>query len=359
MNGSFPFSFQVGDVWMKAILCTGPESIVVGEVPEPRLATHEVMIEPLYGSICGSDVAICQFHGKKYPGIEPSSEKPVVLGHEWSGLMEGRLVSAGCTLGCHGQVIYPPCPSCAVGREDQCYNRKRIGFEAQGAFSQKIAFPASLVFEAPEGLDPKAASQTEPLSVAVNAVSYLGKVDGEKSVLVWGAGAIGLYAIQYAKVLGSPQIFAVDIADYRLRMAEKLGATKTFNVNKEDAVKQILEQTDGFGVDVALECTGYPPAFNQVIKASRRMGTVVIVSIYGKELVIEQPFRDMIDKGLTVKNARLGPANAVRLAIKNLAKGSVKPVITHEFPMDKAEEAFRVAANPEKHESVKVAVKIQ
>lgn len=344
---------------MKALLCNGPESIIIGEIPEPKLAPHEVMITPVYGSICGSDLAICQFHGKKYPGIEPSPENPVVLGHEWSGLLQERLVSAGCTLGCYGQVIYPPCPSCAIGREDQCYNRKRIGFETQGAFSERLAFPASSIFEAPEGLDAKEASQTEPLSVAVNAVGYLGKVDGEKSVLVWGAGAIGLYAVQYAKVLGSPQIYAVDIADYRLKMAERLGATRTLNPNNEDAARTILEETEGFGVDVALECTGYPPAFNQVIKASRRMATVVIVSIYGKELVIDQPFADMIDKGLTIKNARLGPANAVRLAMRSLAKGSAKSVITHEFPIEKAEQAFKVAANPEKYESVKVAIRIR
>jgi threonine dehydrogenase-like Zn-dependent dehydrogenase len=344
---------------MKAILCNGPESIVIEEIPDPKPAPHEVLVEPLYGSICGSDIAICGFHGKKYPGIEPSPENPVVLGHEWSGLRQGRLVSAGCTLGCHGQAYCPPCPSCAVGREDQCYNRKRIGFEVQGAFSQRIAFPASLVFEAPQGLDARTASQTEPLSVAVNAVEYLGQVDGGKSVLVWGAGAIGLYAMQYAKVLGSQQIFVTDIADYRLRLAEQLGASRVFNVNNVDAVKMILEETDGLGVDVALECTGHPPAFNQVLKASKRMGTVVIVSIYGKELVIEQPFRDMIDKGLTIKNARLGPANAVRLAIKSLANRSVKPLVTHEFRMEEAEEAFRVAANPEKYESVKVAIKIR
>ena len=344
---------------MKALLCNGPESIIIGEIPEPKLAPHEVMIAPLYGSICGSDLAICQFHGKKYPGIEPSPENPVVLGHEWSGLLHERLVSAGCTLGCYGQAIYPPCPSCAIGREDQCYNRKRIGFETRGAFSERLAFPASSIFEAPEGLEAKEASQTEPLSVAVNAVGYLGKVDGEKSVLVWGAGAIGLYAVQYAKVLGSPQIYAVDIADYRLKMAERLGATKTLNPNNENAVRTILEETEGFGVDVALECTGYPPAFNQVIKASKRMATVVIVSIYGKELVIDQPFRDMIDKGLTIKNARLGPANAVRLAMRSLAKGSAKSVITHEFPIEKAEQAFKVAANPEKYEAVKVAIRIR
>jgi threonine dehydrogenase-like Zn-dependent dehydrogenase len=344
---------------LKALLCNGPESIIIGEIPEPKLAPHEVMIAPLYGSICGSDLAICQFHGKKYPGIEPSPEKPVVLGHEWSGRLQERLVSAGCTLGCYGQALHPPCPSCAIGREDQCYNRKRIGFEIQGAFSERLAFPASSIFEAPKGLEAKEASQTEPLSVAVNAVGYLGRVDGEKSVLVWGVGAIGLYAVQYAKVLGSPQIYAVDIADYRLKMAERLGATKTLNPNTEDAVRTILEETEGFGVDVGLECTGYPPAFNQVLKASKRMATVVIVSIYGKELVIDHPFGDMIDKGLIIKNARLGPANAVRLAMSSLARGSVKSVITHEFPIEKAEEAFKVAANPEKYESVKVAVRIR
>jgi len=343
---------------LKAILCKGPESIVVGEIGEPKAAAHEVIVEPLYGSICGSDIAICGFHGKKYPGIDPSPDNPVVLGHEWSGVYDGRLVSAGCTLGCHGQAIYPPCPSCTIGREDQCYNRKRIGFEVQGAFSERMAFPISLLFNVPEGLDAKAASQTEPLSVAVNAVKYLGKVDGGKTVLVWGAGPIGFYVMQYAKVMGSNRIFVVDIAEYRLRMAERLGASRTFNPRKEDPVSLIKEETEGAGVDVAFECTGYAPAFNRVIEASRRMGTVVIVSIYGESLIIEHPFREMTDKGLTIKNARLGPADSVRLALKSLAEGSVKPVITHEFDMDEAERAFTVAANPDRYESVKVVIKL-
>ncbi|MGQ9639673.1 MAG: zinc-dependent alcohol dehydrogenase [Candidatus Bathyarchaeia archaeon] len=343
---------------MRAVLCNGPESIVIGEVPEPRVAAHEVIVEPLYGSICGSDIAICQFHGKKYPGIDPSPENPIVIGHEWSGVYDGRLVSSGCTLGCYGQAIYPPCPNCTVGREDQCYNRKRIGFEVQGAFSERIAFPLNLLFNVPEGLDAKVASQTEPLSVAVNAVKYLGEVDGGKSVLVWGAGPIGLYVMQYARVMGSTRIFVVDIADYRLRLAEKLGASRTFNPYREDPVSLIMEETGGLGVDVAFECTGYPPAFNRVLEASRRMATVVIVSIYGERLVVEHPFRDMIDKGLTIKNARLGPADSVRLALKSLADGSVKPVITHEFKMDEAEKAFRVAADPDRYESVKVVIRL-
>ncbi|MCX6660301.1 MAG: hypothetical protein NTX81_07985 [Candidatus Bathyarchaeota archaeon] len=94
---------------MKAIWGHYRESIIIGEVPDPKPVQNEVMIAPSYGSICGSDITICQFHGKKYPGIEPTRERPVVLGHEWSRQLHGRTVSAGCTLGCHGQGSCPPC----------------------------------------------------------------------------------------------------------------------------------------------------------------------------------------------------------------------------------------------------------
>ncbi len=339
-------------------MCVGPESIIVKDIDEPKPKMHEIVVEPMYGSICGSDLAIAQFHGKSYPGVQPSKENPVLLGHEWSGMAGDQLVSSGCVMACHAQAIYPPCPSCSMGRDDQCFYRNRIGFEFLGAFREKMPFPAVLAYKVPDELDAKGASQTEPVSVSISAVSMLGEVDGEKNVLVYGVGAIGLYALQYTKVMGANNIFAVDIADFRLDLAKKLGANKVINANKEDPVQVVMEETDGRGVEIALECTGYSPAFNQALKATARMGTVVIVSIYGGELKIEQPFKDMTDKGLIIKNARLSPGNAVRKAISCLADKSIKPVITHEFKMEEARKAFEVAANPTEHRSIKVVIKI-
>ncbi len=344
---------------MRAILCDGPESIIVKDIQEISPKLNEILIEPVYGSICGSDIAIAQFHGKRYPGIDPTEESPVILGHEWSGLNNGKLVSSGCTLGCYSMEINPPCPSCSIGRDDQCNNRKRIGFELPGAFREKMPFPRVLAYEVPDGLSAKDASQTEPLSVSINAVSMLGKVDGEKDVLVYGSGAIGLYALQYAKVMGARKVFAVDIADFRLDFAKKLGADRVINPNNEDVVNAIMEETEGKGVEVALECTGYPPAFNQTLKATTKMGTVVILSIYGSELKIEEPFKDMTNKGLIIKNARLSPENSVRKAISCLSNRTVKSVITHEFDIDEAKEAFEVASNPDEYEAIKVVIKIK
>ncbi|MCW3976272.1 MAG: zinc-binding dehydrogenase [Candidatus Bathyarchaeota archaeon] len=344
---------------MRAILCDGPESIVVKDIEEPKININESFVEPLYGSICGSDVAIAQFHGKRYPGIEPTKTNPVILGHEWSGLANDKLVSSGCTLGCYSLGVYPPCPSCSIGRDDQCHNRQRIGFELPGAFREKMPFPAVLVYELPKNLSAKDASQTEPLSVSINAVSMLGEIDGEKDVLIYGSGAVGLYALQYAKVMGARSVFAVDIADFRLDFAKRLGAERIINPNKEDVVQAVMEATEGKGVEVALECTGYPPAFAQALKATTKMGTVVILSIYGSELKIEEPFKDMTNKGLTIKNARLGPCNSVRKAISCLSEKSVKPVITHEFDIGEASKAFEVAANPSEHKAIKVVIKIK
>ena len=343
---------------MKAILCDGPESIIVKDIEESKPKRHEIIVEPMYGSICGSDIAIAQFHGKNYPGIKPSKENPVIMGHEWSGMVGDQLVSSGCNMACYAQAIYPPCSSCIIGRDDQCSYRKRIGFEFPGAFREKMPFPEVSTYKIPDGLNAKDASQTEPVSVSISAVSMLGEVDGEKSVLVYGAGAIGLYALQYAKVMGATNIFAADIADFRLDLAKRLGANRIINANKEDPVQVIMEETDGKGVEVALECTGYPPAFNQALKATARMGTVVIVSIYGGELKIEQPFKDMTDRGLTIKNARLSPRNAVRKAISCLSDKSVKSVVTHEFKMEEAKKAFETAVNPGKYHSIKVVIKI-
>jgi threonine dehydrogenase-like Zn-dependent dehydrogenase len=346
------------ELYMKAILCDGRESIVIGDIEESKPKKHEIIVEPLYGSICGSDIAIAQFHGKSYPGVQPSKENPVILGHEWSGMSGDQLVSSGCNMPCLAQTIYPPCPNCSMGRDDQCFNRGRIGFEFPGAFKEKMPFPAVQVYKVPDGLSAKDASQTEPASVSISAVSMLGEVDGEKDVLIYGAGAIGLYALQYAKVMGANSIFAIDIADFRLDLAKKLGADRVINPKKEDPVQVILDETDGRGVGVALECTGYPPAFNQALKATVRMGTVVIVSIYGGELKIEQPFKDMTDRGLIIKNARLSPGNAVRKAISCLADKSIKSVITHEFKMEEAKKAFEVAANPAENNSIKVVIRI-
>jgi threonine dehydrogenase-like Zn-dependent dehydrogenase len=344
---------------MKAIVCDGPESILIDEVDERKPKIHEKIVEPIYGSICGSDIAIAQFHGKKYPGVNPTKENPIILGHEWSGMFNGKLVSSGANIACHGLARFPACKNCTIGRDDQCYDRNRIGFEMPGAFVERMPFPESSIYYAPNGLSAKDACQTEPVSVSVGAVSLLGEVNGEKNVLVYGVGAIGLYALQYSKVMGANNVFAVDISDFRLDLAKKLGADRIINAKNENPVDVILDETNNNGVEVALECTGCPPAFNQTLKSTARLGTVVIVSIYGKELTIDAPFKDMTDKGLTIKNARLSPGNSVRTAISCLADKSIKSVITHEFEMKKAADAFKVAANPEEHKAIKVVIKLK
>ncbi len=206
---------------MKAAIWYGGKDIRVEDVPKPEIRSDEVLVEVKAVGICGSEL-------HAYEGVSKRRKSPLVMGHEFSGVIAevGDKVE-GFKKG--DRVVVDPlsrcgvCEQCTVGRGNVCRNVKLLGLHVSGAFAEYALAPARNCYKLPDHVSFEEGSVVEPLSVGVHAVNRTPIKLGD-TVLVVGAGVIGLMALQAAKAAGAGSIFVTDVVDYGLRFAERLGA---------------------------------------------------------------------------------------------------------------------------------------
>jgi threonine dehydrogenase-like Zn-dependent dehydrogenase len=193
----------------------------------------------------------------------------------------------------------------------------------------------------------------EPLSCGIHAVQR-GEIELGDVVVVAGAGTLGLGMVGAAKLKSPGLLIAVDMMDYRLDLAARVGADLTINPGTHDAVQRVLELTDGYGCDVFIEATGHPDAVNMGLQMVRRLGTFVEFSVMpGPSLVDWTIIGDT--KELNIHGSHLGPY-VYPLAIRYLYDGTINldGVVTHRLPLERFQDAFEMVHTAK--QSIKVAV---
>jgi len=264
---------------MKALVLSEYKKLELVDMQKPQPGDGDLLIRVQACGICGSDV-----HG--YDGSTGRRLPPIVMGHEAAGIVEavGSAVASFCpgdrvtfdsTVFCGG------CFYCRRGLVNLCDRREVIGvstsdFRRMGAFAEYVAVPARIAYALPDNMPFACAALIEAVSVAVHAVS-LTPIALEDTVVVVGAGMIGLLALQAASLAGAGRVFVIDVDDTRLELARSLGATDTFNSGNCDPVSETRNRTGGRGADVALECVGVASTVNLAIEAVRKSGTVTLV----------------------------------------------------------------------------------
>lgn len=264
---------------MKALLLSAYKQLDIVNMPVPQPAEDELSIRIQACGICGSDV-----HG--YDGSTGRRLPPIVMGHEAAGIVEsvGSAVEnfrAGDRVTFDSTVYCGKCFYCLRGQVNLCDNREVIGvstpaFRRMGAFAEFVTVPARIAYPLPANMSFSHAALIEAVSVAVHAVS-LTPIALEDTVVVVGAGMIGLLALQAARQAGAARVFVLDVDDTRLELARSLGATQTFNSRNADVIPQILEQTRGRGADIALECIGSTIPVKLALDSVKKGGTVTLI----------------------------------------------------------------------------------
>jgi L-iditol 2-dehydrogenase len=315
----------------------------VERVPAPeRPGPHDVLIAIRSVGLCGSDVHYWH-EGRIGPYVVI---KPIILGHECSGevvevgervthLQRGDRVAIEPGIPCRR------CSYCVTGRYNLCdYMRFFATPPDDGALAQLVEHPADLTFPMPDSMTYEEGAMLEPLSVGIYACRR-GAVQPGASVLIIGAGPVGLLCLLAAGAAGATRIFLVDIKEDRLHKARELGATATFHADDPDVQDRLQEATDGHGIDIVLECSGAPPAVRQSVDLVRRGGTVVWVGM-GPES-FEFPTLTIGMKELHVMGL-FRYAHTWPTAIELVSSGriDVKPLVTHRFPLTDVVRAFEV-----------------
>ena len=299
---------------MKAAVLYKPLDMRVEYVDIPSINPSEVLVRVKNVGICASDVHY-YLHGKIASFIV---EKPLILGHECSGeVVEVGEKVTGVEVG--ERVVIEPgftcgsCEYCRSGRYNLCENVRFYGTPPyHGAFAEYVSAPAQNVYPMPNNMTYEEGAMIEPLAVGMMAAKR-GRVTVHDTVAIFGAGPIGLLSLQAVRSHGVIDTYAIDIIDYRLDYAQKLGASEVINASKTDVIKQIMKLTQGKGVDVIIEASGSPKAIKQALEIIKPGGRIILVGYP----LIEVPI--LIDKILAKELDILGVhryANVFPTAIK-------------------------------------------
>lgn len=246
---------------MLAAFFRGPGELDVTEVPTPEAGPGEVLVKVGANTVCGTDVRILR--GEKTRGIA----RDFILGHELSGHVAevGKGVE-GYELG--APVVMAPaiaclrCHYCKRGMENVCLNKKIVGNVLDGGLAEYIRVPAEAVeagnlFVAHKDMPSEYLALAEPLACCVNGLGNY-RVEMDDTVLILGAGPIGLFHLQLALLSGAGTVVVSNPSDDRRDFARDLGAHVVVDPTTEDLSEVVAEHTDGLGVDVAVICIGIP-----------------------------------------------------------------------------------------------------
>lgn len=324
-------------------------SIEEREIPKPK--EDEVLVRIKSVGVCGSDIHYYN-EGKIGSFVV---EKPLILGHECAG----EVVEVGSkvkTLKVGDRVALEPgipcrrCLYCKTGRYNLCPD---VVFMAtppiDGAFAEYVVHPEDFTFKLPDDISFDEGALIEPLSVGIYSAERAMIRPGD-TVLIFGAGPIGLVTLQAVKAYGAEQVFIVDINDFRLSKAKELGADLIINSKSEKMEDYIKD-----GVDVVFEASGNSSVISQTTKFAKRGGKVVFIGLASDDY-IGININEVSSKELDLLGI-FRYANVYKKSIDLLAKGKIdlKTLITHHFSLEKTQEALEFA-DKNKDKCIKVIV---
>jgi threonine dehydrogenase-like Zn-dependent dehydrogenase len=285
---------------MKALVLTDYKRFSYEESPAPQPGPEEVLVAVKACGICGSDV-----HGMD--GSTGRRRPPIIMGHEAAGIIAGtgaavRDWAAGDRVTFDSTIYCGHCDFCRRGEINLCDNRRVLGvsceaYRQQGAFAEFVAVPQRILCRLPDGLSFEHAALVEPFSIALHAIRRA-PVSLNDSVAVIGAGMIGLALVQALHLTGCGRLLAVDLADDRLALAKKMGATHVINPAGGNAAAAILDLTHGRGVDIAFEAVGVPATVDLALACLRKGGAAALIGNISPK--IEFPLQTAVTRELTL-----------------------------------------------------------
>ena len=304
------------------------------DVAKPTPEKGEVLVKIRASGVCGSDIPRIFEKGTYH--------FPTIPGHEFSGQIVELGEGVDENLLNKKVAIFPlipcrKCELCQIGEYAQCKDYNYFGSRCDGGFAEYLAVPLWNLVMVPDALSYEEAAMAEPAAVAVHALRQVGVEIGD-TVVIFGAGPIGLMLASWAKAWGAYKTILVDIDKGKIEFAKKLGFEYVINSMECDAIEEINRITDGRGADVCVEGAGVSKTLEQCLFAARTFGRVVAMGNPAGEMKLSQKaYWELLRKQLKIAgtwNSSFAPLpkNDWKLAIEAMSTGllDVKPFMTHK-----------------------------
>lgn len=364
---------------MKAIMkIDKQQGFEIKEVEQPEINADEVLVKLIYSSVCGTDLHIWKWDEWARNRIKP----PLIVGHELCGEIvelgesvsgveigeegskdkargrrnevkagekgskdtpseEGNHVKKGDIISAETHLFDGTCEQCRNGNKHICENVKILGVDVDGVWGEYCKLPARNAWNS-NSLDKEIVSLQEPFGNAVHTVFSGGDIQ-EKSVLVIGCGMTGLCAVAIAKASGAERVIGIDVEEYRVKMAERMGADGTVK-GDGNVVEEALRLSNNHGFDVVLEMSGNPDGLRNGFELLKNGGRAAILGVFPKP--VEFDFTNKI----VFKGARVFGVNGRKIwetwekgkEILESGKVDLKKLVTHKKKFDEIEECMQL-----------------
>lgn len=337
---------------MKAAVLYGKDDLRVVEVPVPEPGPQEVLVKVHACAICGTDPTVISKgwkgmpeYGTFIPGHEYSGEI-VKVGPDVIDFKVGDRIAIESHKGCGY------CRNCKRGKYTICLNygkpetgHRHYGFTNNGGYAQYVVNHVSTLYKVAENISYEEAALVTTAACVHYAIDNIGGFLGGEEVAVLGPGPIGLMAVQLSKALGAGKVYLTGTRESRLTIGRELGADVTININEEDALERVMEETDGLGVDLVIECSGAASAVEDAYEMVMRGGRLSFIGD-PHERPTPNHRKFVLDdlKAAGVRGEGLGDCRR-SLELLKLGKIEAKPFITHHFSLDDINEGFDTFIN--------------
>ncbi len=313
------------------------------DVPVPEIVPNEVLVRVAVCGICGSDV-----HGMD--GSSGRRIPPIIMGHEASGTIfkvgeavDGSKWKEGDRVTFDSMISCGNCWHCNRGEINLCEDRMVLGvscgdYRRHGAFAEFITIPERILYALPDNITFEQAAMVEPVSVAVHAVER-SPLHLNHTVVVVGAGMIGLLCLQAAKAAGCGTLFIVDLDESRLAAAKEFGADFCLNPTEADVLEAVKAETDGRGADISFEAVGISASTETAIKVLRKGGSCTLVGNIAQS--IDLPLQEVVTRELSLIGS-CASAGEYPACLDLMASGKIRvdSLISQKRPLEEGQEWF-------------------
>lgn len=309
---------------MKAVLLSAINQIAIKQQPIPAVAPGKSVVKVLACGICGTDRHI-------YKGEYPSA-KPVILGHEFGGVIEEVAAdsnfSKGDLVSVDPNIVCGECTDCKAGRTAFCPTLTALGVNIDGGLAEYVLVPDSQIYKVSNDLNPLYLAFIEPTACCIRGMDIADLKDGEK-VAVLGGGVMGQIVVQLAKLAGASQITMVTRQKTRRDLAVTLGATDSVDPSDKDYAQKMDKY------DVVFECAGAVETFNAAQIIARRGGSIIVLGLTPEKTYVDfNPFQ-LVIKELRIVGSFLNPLTQRRAAdLIDAGKLKLDPLISKVLSLD-------------------------